>query len=224
MRKLNYKILTVAVIVILSLNVTAQRYNTPRLRATIDIGGINPTGLNNNIDNKSSLATGFSLEKPFLLKDWLYFTTGLGIKNQKYFIDAYFVNSGSGIDFKPVESGVINNKIEITSLKIPLLLSFPMFSKKDKAIVFSAGIDFDIFLNGSRKYKVYNGDKKSENFSVERKIQLPLRIEISTLNLTKQKSLDNLFYGFGIRQQLTSFNHINSFKPFEAYLRLGIQF
>lgn len=221
MKRLNYLILTA--FISLCLNAKAQNLSNPRARITIDIGGINPTGLNNSIDNKSSIATGFSFEKPFFLKDWLYFTSGVGINNQKYFIDAYFANSGNGIEFKPVENGVINNKIEITSFKIPLLFSFPLFSKNDKAIALSAGFDVDIFLNGSRKYKEYNGEKKSESFSFERKVQLPLRFEISTINLSKQSSLNNLFYGFGVRQQLTNYNQINSFKPFEAYLRLGIQ-
>lgn len=224
MPKLNLRILLVAVVSITCLHVTAQKINNPRLRLTIDIGAIHAVGLNDNIDSKSSITTGFSLEKPFYIKDRLYLTTGIGMNSQRYFIDAYFVNNGNGIILKPVENGITNNKIVITSLKIPLLLCIPVFTKKDKAIALSAGADIDFFIHGERQYKPFNGNNQRESFSFERKIQLPLRIEISTLNLTKQKGLDNLFYGFGVKQQLTNFNKTNSFRPFEAYLRLGIQF
>lgn len=222
MRLLYCKLLMIAVISIL--HVSAQQLKNPRLRLTIDVGAIHAVGLNDNIDNKSSITTGFSLEKPLYIKDQLYLTTGIGINSQRYFIDAYFVNNGNGIIFKPVENGITNNKIVITNLKIPLLLCFPIFAKKDKAIALSAGADIDLFIHGERQYKPFNGNNQTESFSFERKIQLPLRIEISTLNLTKQKGLDNLFYGFGVKQQLTNFNKTNSFRPFEAYLRLGIQF
>jgi hypothetical protein len=203
-------------------NVRAQNEPSPRLVA--DFGVLKTTGLDDNISNDLSLLTGLSFEKPFVFSRNFYFITGVGVHSQQYFIDGYFNKQGNSTVFTPVENGVINNKLRLVMIKLPLLFSMPLFSKNNQAIAVNFGADVDFFLTGARQYKQYNGGELKEKFTIDNKVQVPLRLEISTLNLSKQKSVDNLFYGFGVRQQLTNYLKTESFKTFQAYFRLGIQF
>lgn len=197
----------------------------PRARIAFDYGAIKPIGLQANIDNSRSILSCLSFEKPFIINKKAYFTTGIGLQQQMYYMDAYFQKVGSNIVFKTVDIGTINNELVFTELKIPMLVSFRLFSKNQNSVVFSSGVDFNLFVNGQRRFKQYGASKTIENFSVDNKIQVPIRVEISTLNQSKGKSFNDLFFfGFGIRQQVTNYlnNGSNSFKPFDGYFRLGI--
>lgn len=203
---------------------STQQIKNPGIKIVADFGAIKPAGLNDSISNNLSTFSSLGIEKSFTIRRGFYYTTGLGVYQQNYFVDGYFSKQGEVIVFKGVEKDVINNKLEIFGLKIPVLLSYELFSKNDKAVVFNAGADINIFIRGTRKYKQNNGIKTSESFFVDNKMQIPLRFEVSTLNYTKQKPLNSFIYGFGVRQQVTNYLKSASFKPFEAYFRLGYQF
>ena len=210
-------------LIIIIHTVVAQKTSQTGIRVALDFGSIKTTGLNKSIDNNLSLSTGITVEKPFYISRGIYFIMGAGFYEQLYFVDGYFEKQGNATTFQQVANGTINNKLEFFGLKIPLMFSFPLFSKDKRAIALSAGADIDLFLTGTRKYKMFNENKVVQKFSINNKIQIPLRLEVSTLNLAKPKSTD-LFYGFGIRQQVSNYLKSNSFKPLEMYFRLGVQF
>jgi hypothetical protein len=222
MRIILVKTTFVLFIILVNSHLLAQ--NNGRVRFSADLGVIKTTGLNDSLTNTLSYFSGFAIESPFFIKKGLYFTTGLGLYDHQFLLDAYFSKQGDKTILKTVENGIINNKVEILTLKLPLLFTFPLFSNDGKAIALSAGADLDLFVNGTRKYKQLRGSNITEKFTIDNKLQIPLRIEVSTLNLSKQHSINNLFYGFGVRQQVTNYIKGNSFKPFDAYFRVGIQF
>jgi hypothetical protein len=170
-----------------------------------------------------SFVSGLSIEKPFVIYKKTYFTTGIGLHQQMYFMDGYFTKAATGNVFKQSENGTVNNKLEFTTIKIPMLFSFDLFSKNNNSIVFSTGTDVDFFVSGRRKFKQFAGSKTLESFSVDNKLQVPIRFEISTLSQSKGRTLnDRIFFGFGARRQLTNYLKSSpSFKPLELNFRLG---
>ena len=167
--------------------------------------------------------TGY-VQREFRLSPSLVFEPRISIISGRYFANGTFsINSNGDAVFSKMPDHYQQNRLDITSVRIPLLVKYELFkSSSGEGIAIGAGPYFDVMTNMRQRFKS-NGNDYSQRAPIDKHFHAGIAVDFGTSG--KINKIHRLGFGAGLQYQLTDYlSHNPSFQPMVFYLRLGFRF
>jgi hypothetical protein len=177
-----------------------------------------------DVDVQSAFNASLYIHREFRLAHKIIFEPTLSLISGRYFIDGNFKKDAVGqTTFGITPSNYKQNRLEITGIRVPLLLKYELFSNSSgEGIAIGAGPYLEYVVSMRQVYKTTNN--YSEEAPINNRFQAGLALDFGTSGRIIK---DNRFgFGAGLQYQLTDYlkNNNPSFKPMVVYLRAGFRF
>jgi opacity protein-like surface antigen len=179
------------------------------------------TGLPGNIDQQSSRKSDINFQYNLLLsakRTPLYLSAGIGYSMVRYTADGYFtINAGKYV-FAATPDNFKQHDLDMQYLHVPVLLKIVPFKETATGI----GLYADYLLKATSRYKI-SQNKITIDAPVQNKFTAGLAFDEEIVLLSDKNKKTGCIVGFGASYQLTkNLKDSESFKPFGAYIKIGI--